>query len=143
MNELIKYFEALEARLAAQDERIAKLESVVSKFLELQPQLEVNMKACTELTERMHKILDEGIQVVPEPEVDVELVYPEDEHSTKGTTSHFNVLCLLVSTRFQVLFHSPPGVLFTFPSRYCFSIGSSCRGPQTACGWSRGAYGYG
>ena len=27
-------------------------------------------------------------------------------------------LCLLVSTRFQVLFHSPPGVLFTFPSRY-------------------------
>ena len=28
------------------------------------------------------------------------------------------VLCLLVSIRFQVLFHSPPGVLFTFPSRY-------------------------
>ena len=24
---------------------------------------------------------------------------------------------------FQVLFHSPPGVLFTFPSRYCFTIG--------------------
>ena len=45
------------------------------------------------------------------------------DHSTKGTTSHFNVLCLLVGTRFQVLFHSPPGVLFTFPSRYCFSIG--------------------
>lgn len=82
MNELIKYFEALEARLAAQEERIAKLESVVNKFLELQPQLEENMKACTELTERMHKILDEGIQVVPEPEVDVELVYPEDEEAT-------------------------------------------------------------
>ena len=31
------------------------------------------------------------------------------------------VLCLLVSSRFQVLFHSPPGVLFTFPSRY-FSL---------------------
>ena len=28
------------------------------------------------------------------------------------------VLPLLVNTRFQVLFHSPPGVLFTFPSRY-------------------------
>ena len=82
MNELIKYFEALEARLAAQDERIAKLESVVSKFLELQPQLEVNMKACSDLAERMNKILDEGIQVVPEPEVDVELVYPEDEEAT-------------------------------------------------------------
>ena len=27
-------------------------------------------------------------------------------------------LYLLVSLRFQVLFHSPPGVLFTFPSRY-------------------------
>ena len=24
-----------------------------------------------------------------------------------------------VDTGFQVLFHSPPGVLFTFPSRYC------------------------
>ena len=45
------------------------------------------------------------------------------DHSTKGTRSHFNVLSLLVSTRFQVLFHSPPGVLFTFPSRYCSSIG--------------------
>ena len=29
----------------------------------------------------------------------------------------------LVSIRFQVLFHSPPGVLFTFPSRYWFTIG--------------------
>ena len=27
-------------------------------------------------------------------------------------------LPLLVNIRFQVLFHSPPGVLFTFPSRY-------------------------
>ena len=32
-------------------------------------------------------------------------------------------LLLLVSVRFQVLFHSPPGVLFTFPSRYWFTIG--------------------
>ena len=30
---------------------------------------------------------------------------------------------MLVNTGFQVLFHSPPGVLFTFPSRYFFSIG--------------------
>ena len=29
------------------------------------------------------------------------------------------MLSLLVSIRFQVLFHSPPGVLFTVPSRYC------------------------
>ena len=32
-------------------------------------------------------------------------------------------LSLLVNTGFQVLFHSPPGVLFTFPSRYCSTIG--------------------
>ena len=32
-------------------------------------------------------------------------------------------LCLLVGLRFQVLFHSPFGVLFTFPSRYLFAIG--------------------
>ena len=45
------------------------------------------------------------------------------DRSTKSTTSHINVLCVLVNTRFQVLFHSPPGVLFTFPSRYCSTIG--------------------
>ena len=45
------------------------------------------------------------------------------DRSTKSTTSHFNVLCVLVNTGFQVLFHSPSGVLFTFPSRYCFTIG--------------------
>ena len=28
-----------------------------------------------------------------------------------------------VDTGFQVLFHSPPGVLFTFPSQYSFAIG--------------------
>ena len=33
-------------------------------------------------------------------------------------TSWWVVLSLLVSIQFQVLFHSPPGVLFTFPSRY-------------------------
>ena len=45
------------------------------------------------------------------------------DHSTIGTRSHFDVLSVLVSTRFQVLFHSPPGVLFTFPSRYFSTIG--------------------
>ena len=30
----------------------------------------------------------------------------------------YKVLPLLVNIGFQVLFHSPPGVLFTFPSRY-------------------------
>ena len=45
------------------------------------------------------------------------------DRSTKSTTSHLNVLCVLVNTRFQVLFHSPLGVLFTFPSQYFFTIG--------------------
>ena len=45
------------------------------------------------------------------------------DRSTKSTTSHIDVLCVLVNIRFQVLFHSPPGVLFTFPSQYCSTIG--------------------
>lgn len=45
-------------------------------------------------------------------------------HSTKGTPSRARgPLRLLVGRRFQVLFHSPPGVLFTFPSRYWSTIG--------------------
>ena len=43
-------------------------------------------------------------------------------HSTKGTQSPRSLLnmglLLFVGIRFQVLFHSPSGVLFTFPSRY-------------------------
>ena len=49
--------------------------------------------------------------------------YNSPDHSTKGTRSLVNELSLLVGTRFQVLFHSPPGVLFTFPSQYCYTIG--------------------
>ena len=41
----------------------------------------------------------------------------------------------LVNTGFQVLFHSPPGVLFTFPSRYWFTIGHSL--VFSLAGWSR------
>ena len=37
--------------------------------------------------------------------------------------SHPEGLPLFVGTRFQVLFHSPLGVLFTFPSRYLSTIG--------------------
>ena len=45
------------------------------------------------------------------------------DRSTKSTISDFNVLYLLVNIGFQVLFHSPPGVLFTFPSRNYSTIG--------------------
>ena len=44
------------------------------------------------------------------------------------------VLCLLVNIGFQILFHSPPGVLFTFPSRYFSTIGH--RGVFSLGGWS-------
>ena len=45
-------------------------------------------------------------------------------HSSKGTLSPLlGRLQRIVGTRFQVLFHSPPGVLFTIPSRYSSAIG--------------------
>src|SRR5919107_1241190 len=59
-------------------------------------------------------------------------------HSSKGTQSpRTEILRLsrLVGTRFQVLFHSPPGVLFTFPSRYLSAIGH--QGVFRLSGWSR------
>lgn len=39
-------------------------------------------------------------------------------HYAKGTQSPLTRLLLFVCMRFQVLFHSPPGVLFTVPSQY-------------------------
>ena len=52
-------------------------------------------------------------------------------------------LPLLVNTGFQVLFHSPPGVLFTFPSRYytlsvtksylALGGGPPCFPPDSSC----------
>jgi hypothetical protein len=45
-------------------------------------------------------------------------------HSSKGTPSPpHGRLRRIVGERFQVLFHSPPGVLFTIPSRYSSAIG--------------------
>ena len=49
-------------------------------------------------------------------------------HSSIGTplTLLLSGLRLLVNIRFQVLFHSPPGVLFTFPSWYYALSGDIC-----------------
>jgi hypothetical protein len=55
-------------------------------------------------------------------------------HSSIGTTSGFDALCLVAGIRFQDLFHPPLGVLFTFPSRYWFAIGH--RGVFSLAGWS-------
>src|SRR5438876_8238008 len=60
-------------------------------------------------------------------------------HSSKGTPSPApgcpgSELRQLVGSRFQVLFHSPPGVLFTFPSRYWSTIGR--QGVLSLRGWA-------
>jgi hypothetical protein len=44
------------------------------------------------------------------------------DRSTKSTPSPPRGLRLLVRTQFQDLFHSPSGVLLTFPSRYLYTI---------------------
>ena len=56
-------------------------------------------------------------------------------HYAKGTQSPLTRLLLFVCMRFQDLFHSPPGVLFTFPSRYFFTIAHSYL--FSLGGWSR------
>ena len=58
-------------------------------------------------------------------------------HYTKGTPSPYPIkerLRLLVSIRFQVSFTPLVGVLFTFPSRYLFTIGH--QGVFSLGGWS-------
>jgi hypothetical protein len=68
------------------------------------------------------------------PALNLAIYRNSPDRSTKSTLSSLNALQLLVNTGFQVLFHSPPGVLFTFPSRYFSTIGHQlvfCLG-----GWS-------
>src|SRR5829696_1958520 len=52
----------------------------------------------------------------------------------KARRHRTSLLRPLVGTRFQVLFHSPSGVLFTFPSRYLSAIGH--QGVLSLGGWS-------
>src|ERR1041385_570783 len=61
-------------------------------------------------------------------------------HSSKGTPSPPPPkggvrLRRIVGKRFQVLFHSPPGVLFTFPSRYSSAIGHEVVFSLTRWSW--------
>src|ERR1700759_1238134 len=66
------------------------------------------------------------------------LTLPQTSNSparyAKSTRSYPKGLPPLVGTRFQVLFHSPSGVLFTFPSRYLSAIGH--QGVLSLGGWS-------
>ena len=89
MNELIQYFQALEARLAAQDAKIAALEQRLAekdqRLADINDNLNSVMQVLPALSENIDSIkqmLNEGVQVTAEPDVEVELVYPEDEEAT-------------------------------------------------------------
>ena len=59
---------------------------------------------------------------IPYSELNLAIYNNSLDRSTKSTISRLKSLYLLVNIGFQVLFHSPPGVLFTFPSQYYYSI---------------------
>ena len=59
---------------------------------------------------------------IPYSELNLAIYNNSLDRSTKSTISRLKSLYLLVNIGFQVLFHSPPGVLFTFPSRYYSTI---------------------
>ena len=89
MNELIQYFQALEARLAAQDAKIAALEQRLAEKDQRLADINDNLNsvlqvlpALSENIDSIKQILKEGVQVTAEPDVEVELVYPEDEEAT-------------------------------------------------------------
>ena len=89
MNELIQYFQALEARLAAQDAKIAALEQRLAEKDQRLADMNDNLNsvlqvlpALSENIESIKQMLKEGVQVSAEPDVEVELVYPEDEEAT-------------------------------------------------------------
>ena len=89
MNELIQYFQALEARLAAQDAKIAALEQRLAEKDQRLADINDNLNsvlqvlpALSENIDSIKQILNEGVQVTAEPDVEVELVYPEDEEAT-------------------------------------------------------------
>ena len=73
MQELIKYFEVLEARLSAQETRLAAQDA---KIVALEQQLAAAEQRMSETEQRL------AAQATSEPEVEVDLIYPEDEEVT-------------------------------------------------------------
>ena len=68
--------------MAAQEVRIAKLEKIVGESLPMLEEMQRNADDIKGHLSAMQQILDEAMQAQAEPEVDVELVYPEDEEVT-------------------------------------------------------------
>lgn len=88
MNELIKYFEALEARIQAQEARIAALEQQEREKKQLIDQLYHQLAdttaAAAAISEQLKQIdatIVDMMQHPDDPEVEVELVYPEEEEA--------------------------------------------------------------
>lgn len=88
MNELIKYFEALEARIQAQEARIAALEQQEREKKQLLDQLCHQLAdttaAAAAMSEQLKQIdatIVDMMQHPADPEVEVELVYPEEEEA--------------------------------------------------------------
>ena len=93
MQELIQYFQGLEARLAAQDAKIAALEQRLAEKDQCLAEMNANINSVLQVLPQMGEnieaikhMIDEGVQVTAEPEVEVELVYPADEEATVELT---------------------------------------------------------
>lgn len=93
MQELIQYFQGLEARLAAQDAKIAALEQRLAEKDQRLAEMNANINSVLQVLPQMGEnieaikhMIDEGVQVAAEPEVEVELVYPADEEATVELT---------------------------------------------------------
>ena len=88
MNELNKYFEALETRIQAQEARIAALEQQEREKKQLIDQLYHQLAdttaAAAAISEQLKQIdatIVDMMQHADDPEVEVELVYPEEEEA--------------------------------------------------------------
>ena len=64
-----------------------------------------------------------GVQTCALPIFNLASLRNSPDRSTKSTRFAPAGVPQFVDAGFQALFHSPPGVLFTFPSQYCCAIG--------------------
>lgn len=94
MENVIKYFESLEQRLAALEARVAELEArepeVVEKVVEVPVEkvVEKIVEVPVEKVVEVEKIVEKIVEVpASEPEVEVELVFDDEEEGVAGEAS--------------------------------------------------------
>jgi len=68
--------------LVAQEERVARLEKIVGNSMPMLEEMQRNADEIKGHLASMQQILDEAMQAQAEPEVEVDLIYPEDEEAT-------------------------------------------------------------